>query len=724
MSSWISGLSALGGMGLAVRSYKIWQTKPGVPDEGTLIDRLMVSRGLGDPDKAAMFLNPTFDQLHDPLLLPDMAAACSLVAAALRGGHPIAVHGDYDVDGITATALVVRFLRSVGANPQILIPDRLAEGYGLSENAVESLSASGCRLLITVDCGITSVAEVRQLQACGIQVIITDHHECGDRLPEAAAVINPRRPDSRYPFPSLAGVGVALKLVQALCRTLNCQDRWLHYLDLTALGTVADVVPLIDENRCLVALGLDQLNRKIKDESQAGVLPNTGLAVLIEAISQPERSVTAQLLGYSAAPRINAAGRMSDAEDAVRLLLTEDQEEAKRLAQLLLDLNRQRQEIENAITEEAMADIDNRPDLDRQSILIVARKDWHSGVIGIVASRLAEHYSRPVIVLTGDGDGYRGSCRSYGNIDILAILKAAADHLDRYGGHRKAAGLTLAGGQLPEFTQAVLSQARQLIHEDQLQADLVADLIVKGDDLTLGNAEKIRQLEPFGEGNPVPLLIGRNLTVGETKLVGNGKHLKLRLIDKKTGSGWDSIAFGFGDADEWTGAGDQVDVLFSLEINEWQGRCQAQLNIRDMHPAECGSLFVDRPWEAERQYQSHGSIKNLMRQFGLPAEALLPCSHEYKAAYQYLRTHYNAGPALIDLHLLARKIGRSYQLDLHPFRLARILVVFQEAGLLLRQDMGQGRLRLQLVTVSERVSLSDSPTYRRLAAECEGGAQS
>lgn len=709
---------------MAVRNFKIWHIKPGVPEEGVLIDRLMAGRGLGDPASAAVFLNPTPDQLHDPLLLPDMAAACTAVAAALRNGHPIAVHGDYDVDGITATALVVRFLRSLGADPQILIPDRQAEGYGLSGNAIESLASSGCRLLITVDCGITSVAEVRQLQSAGIQVIVTDHHECGDRLPEATAVINPRRPDSRYPFAGLAGVGVALKLVQALCRTLNCKDRWLHYLDLTALGTVADVVPLIDENRCLVALGLDQLNRKIKGAGQAGILPNTGLSVLIDVINQPERPVTAQLLGFSAAPRINAAGRMSDAEDAVRLLLTEDTEEARHLAQLLVDLNRQRQEIENAITEEAMADIDNRPDLDRQSILVVARQDWHSGVIGIVASRLAEHYSRPVIVLTGDGEGYRGSCRSFGNIDILAILKAAAATLERYGGHRKAAGLTLSGGQLPDFTQAILSQARQLIHEDQLQTDLIADLIVTGDDLTLDNAEKIRRLEPFGEGNPVPLLICRNLTVGETKLVGNGKHLKLRLLDKQTNRCWDSIAFGFGDADEWTGTGDQVDVLFSLEINEWQGSRQAQLNIRDLHPAECGSPFLDRPWEAERQFQSHGSIKCLMQEFDLPAQALLPCSHEYKASYQYLRTHYSLKPALVDLHLLARKIGRSYQLDLHPFRLARILVVFQEAGLILRQDMGQGRFRLQLVPVSERVSLNDSPTYRRLAAECEGGAQS
>jgi single-stranded-DNA-specific exonuclease len=725
MSSWISGLSAQGGNGLAVRSFKIWQTRPDVPDQGSLLDRLLAGRGFRDAKQAAAFLNPELNQLHDPMRMPDMAAACAAIAAALRNRQTIAVHGDYDVDGITATALVVRFLRSLGANPKILIPDRQAEGYGLSENAVDNLKACGCRLLITVDCGITSVSEISQLTAAGISVIVTDHHECGEKLPEATAVINPRRQDSQYPFASLAGVGVALKLVQALCQTLGCGDRWLDYLDLAALGTVADVVPLIDENRCLVAMGLDQLNRAARTASAVpGTPPNIGLAMLIESVNQPDRPVTAQLLGFSAAPRINAAGRMSDADEAVKLLLTEDIAEARQLAQKLIDLNRQRQEIENAITLEAMADIDNRQDLDQQNILIVARQDWHSGVIGIVASRLAEHYSRPVIVLAGDGDWYRGSCRSWGEIDILAALKAADRTLDRYGGHRKAAGLTLATGQLPDFTREIARYAAQQIHEDQLRSDLVADLVVTGEELTLDNAQKIRQLEPFGEANPVPLLICRDLSIADAKLVGNGKHLKIRLTDEKTGRSWDSIAFGFGDADEWTGAGDLVDVLFSLEINEWQGIRQVQLNIRDMHPAECGSPFIDRPWEAERLYQAHGSINKLMQQLALPVQALLPCSHEYKTVYQYLRTNYGTEPVLIDMNLLARKIGRNYQLDLHPFRLARILAVFHETGLIQRQDMGRGRLRLTLLPVTEKVRLDESPTYRRLSAECEGGGQS
>ncbi|MDW7657467.1 MAG: DHHA1 domain-containing protein, partial [Bacillota bacterium] len=474
-----------------------------------------------------------------------------------------------------------------------------------------------------------------------------------------------------------------------------------------------------------VAMGLDQLNKTQSVVSGiSDAPPNIGLSVLIDAVNQPDRPVTAQLLGFSAAPRINAAGRMSDADDAVKLLLTEDFDEARQLSQQLIDLNRQRQETENAITIEAMADIDNRQDLDQQNILIVSRQDWHSGVIGIVASRLAEHYSRPVIVLAGDGLWYRGSCRSWGEIDILAALKAADRTLDRYGGHRKAAGLTLAIDQLSAFTCEIERYASQQIHEDQLRSDLLADLVVTGHDLTLDNAQKIRQLEPFGEANPIPLLICRELSIENAKLVGNGKHLKLKLMDEKTNKSWDSIAFGFGDADEWTGTGDRVDVLFSLEINEWQGTRQVQLNIRDMHPAECGSPFMDRPWEAERLYQSHGSINKLMKQFALPLQALLPGSHEYKTVYQYLRTHFSTEPALIDLRLLARKIGRSYQLDLHPFRLARILIVFQETGLILRQDMGQGRLRLTLLPVTERVRLDESPTYRRLAAECEGGGQS
>lgn len=707
--------------------YRKWQIRAESSSQAPLLDRLLACRGLTDPLQAEAFLSPGLHQLHDPELLPDMDKACRAIGRALEARQKICIHGDYDVDGITATALLTRFLRGLGHDPQILIPDRLSDGYGLSEDAADALASTGCKLLITVDCGITSLQAIKNLRAAGIAVVVTDHHACGTCLPDADAVVNPHRADSRYPFTGLAGVGVALKLVQALCRELGCGDLWKNYLDLAALGTVADVVPLLDENRSLVAAGLDQINlargcgeRLTRDDLPPSSTP--GLTVLIDAVSQPDRQVTAQMLGFTAAPRINAAGRMSDALDAVRLLLTESQTEAGEIAVSLIDLNKQRQEIENAITREAMAELDSQADLDEHHILVVARSDWHPGVIGIVASRLAEQYARPVIVLAGDGALFRGSCRSWGDIDILAALHASSGTLERYGGHRKAAGLTLAVDQLAHFRSAIHAYARDSIRPDMLQAGLKADLKVSTGDLTLDQAVQLRRLEPFGEANPVPLFICENLQIAETRLVGNGgRHLKIRLADYPAGAQLDGIAFGAGDAGDWTGPGDRVDVCFSLEVNTWQGRRQVQLNIRDLWPADSGNAFDDRPWEAEALYRSEGALKPLMQRFSLPWQAVLPDKQEYKAVYQYLRTRCGEQPSVVDLTLLSRKIGRSYQINLHPFRLARILSVFAESGLIKHQDLGQSRIRLALVPVTGKVNLEDSPTYRRLAAEREGG---
>ncbi|NLO34736.1 MAG: single-stranded-DNA-specific exonuclease RecJ [Clostridiaceae bacterium] len=708
--------------------HRKWQIRSESMTQAPLLDRLLACRGLTDPVQIETFLAPGLHQLHDPELLPDMDKACRTIGRVLRANQPVCIHGDYDVDGITATALLTRFLRGLGHDPQILIPDRLADGYGLSEDAAETLAATGCKLLITVDCGITSLEAIKNLRVSGIAVVVTDHHACGSCLPDADAVVNPHRADSRYPFSGLAGVGVALKLVQALCRELQCGDLWKNYLDLAALGTVADVVPLLDENRSLVAAGLDQINlgrgcneRLTHDDLPPSATP--GLAVLIDAVSPPDRQVTAQLLGFTAAPRINAAGRMSDALDAVRLLLTESRAEAGEIAMNLIELNKQRQEIENAITRDAMAELDSQADLDEHAILVVARPDWHPGVIGIVASRLAEQYTRPVIVLAGDGALFRGSCRSWGDIDILAALHAASGALERYGGHRKAAGLTLAADQLDHFRSAIRAYARSSIRADMLQAGQRADLLVGAEELTLDQALQLRRLEPFGEGNPAPLFICKNLQIAETRLVGNGgRHLKIRLTSLPAGSSLDGIAFGAGDAGDWTGAGDRIDVCFSLEVNTWQGRRQVQLNIRDLWPADSGNAFDDRPWEAETLYRSEGNVRALMKRFSLPWQAVLPDKQEYKAVYQYLRTHCDEQAAVMDITLLSRKIGRSYQFNLHPFRLARILSVFAEAGLIKQQDLGQSRIRLTLLPVAGKVRLEDSPTYRRLAAEREGGS--
>jgi single-stranded-DNA-specific exonuclease len=702
-----------------------WQINLQAPQTGPLPDRLMAARGLADPAAAHRFLEPTLDRLHDPFLLDDMAPACDQIVQTLKRDLPILIHGDYDVDGITATALLTRFFSALGAQVAPMIPDRFGDGYGLTDAGVEAALTGAYGLVITVDCGIGSKEEVARLKAGGVPVIITDHHECPAELPDAVAVINPKRPGSRYPFASLAGVGVALKLMQALCRRLERGNLWQRHLDLVALGTVADVVPLLDENRCLVSAGLDQLNRRqLRQDGASDNLaePTPGLLALARQAGQagqPDRPITAQFLGFTAAPRINASGRLGDGADALALLLSDDPAWADQCARRLQDLNRQRQDIENELTHAAMQEIDSGFSFAETDFIIVANRDWHSGVIGIAASRLAEYYGRPAIVLSGDGKQYRGSCRSWGDIDILAALQAASDCLIRFGGHRKAAGLTLADSELERFRASIRAYAREHVHPEQLQAVIQADLEVRFADLTLENALAISRLEPFGEGNPQPQLVCRDLSVSEIKPVGNGRHLKLVLTDP---AGMiDGIAFGLGDADDWLSAGDRIDLLFALDINEWQGRRSAQLLIRDIHLAASGNRFDDEPEAAEHHYTAHGSLRDLMRLFTQPLQALLPEAAEYKAVYQYLRTRLEGKTTLVDLVLLARKISRSYQMTVHPFRLARILSVFQETGLINRQSLGNNRFRLTVLPVTNRVRLEDSPTYRRLAAEREGG---
>lgn len=694
-------------MTVAMLTRKEWRLNPAVPAAGSLPERILAGRGLASPAEAASFLNPSLSQLHDPFLLPDMGTACAMIAGALAARQTITVFGDYDVDGITASVLLARFFRRLGADCLQMIPDRLADGYGLTGAGVARIIGSGNRLLITVDCGIASLAEIDQLNQAGIQTIVTDHHECQTELPAAAAVINPKRPDSAYPFRGLAGVGVALKLVQGLCQTLGLGAAWQDDLELAALGTVADVVPLLGENRVIVTSGLNLLPQK----------RHCGLAALCDAVGIADKQINAQTLGFVLAPRINAAGRMGDAAIALDLLMTDAPEQAALRAAVLADLNRQRQELEAAITAEAMREIDSQFDFASRDLIIVARDGWHHGVIGIVASRLAEQYCRPVIVLSGEDGIYRGSCRSWGDFDILAAIESAAAHAVKFGGHRKAAGLSVEAGRLADFCRSINDYARKTLQPDNLLPVLTAELEASPADLTLENALAIQQLSPFGEDNPQPLLIMRQLTLTSIRMAGNGRHLKLQMTGPDGRTVLDGIAFGLGEADDLFSAGEQIDVLFALEINSWMGRSSISLNIRDLVHCRANDEFRDYPWIADRFYHQLPDLKALMNRYSLPLQALRPDKAEYKSVYQYIRSKFGEQPVLADLSLLARRIAHSYRSDLNTFRLSRILSVFQETRLIDLQRIGQDRVRLTMLPAAARVRLEDSPTYQLLQAE-------
>ena len=706
---------------MASRMRKAWRINPDSPVTGSLPSRLLASRGLLTPDAVAAFLHPSQQPFHDPFLLPDMAKACALIEQALKSNSRILVHGDYDVDGITATAILVRFFRRFNARVESMIPDRLTDGYGLTDTSVAAIIASGCDLLITVDCGISSLEEVDQLNQAGIPVIITDHHACKALLPAAAAVINPKRAESQYPFSELAGVGVAFKLIQALSQHLNLADDWQSHLDLVALGTVADVVPLVDENRTIVRLGLDQLNQVSPTTSPAAspaASPTCGLSILLGLGSSADRVCTARTLGYSLAPRINASGRLGSADDALHLLLLDEPAEAEVYARKLVEMNLQRQEIELAVTTAAIDEIDRSVDFDKPGFILAVHPDWHAGVIGIAASRLAEHYCRPVIILTGDDGQYRGSCRSWGSINMLEALEHASDTLVRYGGHAKAAGLTLDPERLDDFRHALDDFATRQIQPDSLQPVLPVDLMVTGAELTLEHARVINQMEPFGEGNPVPILVARGLVLRGCRAIGsNSQHLKMTLFDPDSGSQFDGIAFGSGDAADAHAVGDRLDVCFGLEINQWQGRQSIQLKVVDLYQAETGDEFNDEPWIADHLYQNGSSLQALVERYQRPVQHFQPTEPEYKAVYRYLKKEIGEAASWHDLSLLAARISRQVGIDLNAFRLARILSVFHETGLVSRQNSGVGQVRLRMLPVDHQVRLDQSETYRRLLLE-------
>ncbi len=498
-----------------MKLYSKWNVTP-PPDEAAvrrvaalagvspIVARLLVSRGITEPEAARAFLTADLDSLHDPMLLPDMDKAVERVAQAVRRGEKTAVYGDYDVDGQTSTALLVRGLAALGLRPDWYIPERVAEGYGLNQAAVDELGAAGVRLLITVDCGIQASAEVARAQAVGMDVIITDHHEPGDTLPPARAVVNPKRRDSRYPFRELAGVGVAYKLLQAVWDEFGAGPLPVYALELAALGTVADVCPLIDENRVLVRAGLRQMNRE----------PLAGVAALMDVAAVRPGEVTAGQVGYVLGPRLNAAGRVSHAATGVELLLCDDESTARRLAAQLDRENESRRAMEAEILDEALAKIEQE-DMLSHWVLVVDGEGWHPGVIGIVASRLVDRFARPAIVIGYDGDTGKGSGRSIRGFDLFHALSGCADVLERFGGHQMAAGLTVRRELVPELRRRLNDAAADLLGPADLVPETRVDLEVRLGDVTEQLALELEQLAPFGPLNPTPVLAApRALVVG------------------------------------------------------------------------------------------------------------------------------------------------------------------------------------------------------------------
>ncbi|MEN3341008.1 MAG: single-stranded-DNA-specific exonuclease [Actinomycetota bacterium] len=526
---------------------------------------VLVRRGFSDPAAAGAFLDGELPP-HDPFLLGDMRVACERIRAAIAEGRRICVHGDYDVDGIAATALAVLLLRELGADADWHLPSRFDEGYGVRSETLARLADEGCGLVLTVDCGITAVDEVAEAGARGLEVVVTDHHRPGDALPDCPVVAT--RP-SEYPFPELCGTGVVYKLGQAL-HGLDSEIPKRH-LDLVALATIADVVPLLDENRSLAIAGLRALARTQKP----------GLRALMRSAGVDPAAVDSGSVGFRLGPRINAAGRLGHPRAALELLLTEDADEARRLACSLEELNRERQAVEGRIVREATAQVEGWPEAQRRRrAYVVAGEDWHEGVIGIVASRLVERFHRPVVLLAGADGEWKGSGRSLPSFDLHGGLAACSDLLERWGGHRAAAGLSIRPENVPAFAERLAAHAGESLVEDDLQPVTRVDAIVpRGTRLTLDLCGELARLAPFGLGNPEVTLLAPGCELGELATVGEGKHLRFRVRRDGADAG-SAIAFGAGARlDGYRSAG-RWDVAFRLEENRWNGTVSPQLVVR------------------------------------------------------------------------------------------------------------------------------------------------
>ncbi|HLO02532.1 MAG TPA: single-stranded-DNA-specific exonuclease RecJ [Symbiobacteriaceae bacterium] len=553
-----------------------------------VIAQVLYNRGLTDPAAAKAFLTAGREQILDPFLLKDMDNAVALIQAQLKSGEPIMVYGDYDVDGVTGTTILVLALRALGATVDYYIPDRFTEGYGLNGNALREIFARGFRFVLSVDTGTTAVPEAELAQELGITLVISDHHEPGPVLPIVPALINPKRPDCTYPFKGLSGVGVAFKLALAL-GTPNAWD----LLDVVTLGTIADMVPLVDENRAIVREGLQKL----------GATRRPGLRALMQVAGVKE-PVTATHIGFALGPRINALGRMGSAMRGVDLLLTEDPTEADRLAKVLDDQNRERQEVEAAILTEALQQAEAQTLAERERVVVLAGEGWHHGVVGICASRVLEAYGRPVILLSVEGDEARGSARSIPAFHMHAALSQVADLFAKWGGHAAAAGMTLRHKDLvPDLRTRLNEIGRTWLTEEDLVSELPIDAWLRFADVTPDLIAELLQLEPHGIGNPAPVFGLEGLVVADQRFMGNEQqHLKLFLQepgrnprgDRHVGPAGGSPPAGGGrwapqlEAVGWSmtpaapGQGALVQVAFQPELNRWQGREKLQLLLKDV----------------------------------------------------------------------------------------------------------------------------------------------
>lgn len=533
-----------------------------------LLATILVNKNITTQKEIEEFLNPTRNDFFDPFLINDMDIAVERIRKAIETQEKVIIYGDYDVDGITSITVLKSFLKDVGLDVDYYIPNRLEEGYGLNKNAIDEIAKNKYTLMITVDCGISAIEEVNYANSLGIEVIVTDHHEPGEELPKALAVIDNKRKDSKYPFRELAGVGVAFKVSQALAQSMNVkEEEYLKYLDIVCVGTISDIVPLISENRVITKLGIKLLKQT----------RNTGLKAIINSSGYSQ--INSTTISFGVAPRINACGRMGKAEQALKLLLSKDIYEVNKLTQELNNYNRERQEIEKEIFESVLNKIEQN-NLDKNRTIVVGGEGWHHGVIGIVSSKITEKYFKPSILLSFEEDGTgKGSGRSIPGFDLHEALMKCENCLEKFGGHSMAVGLTLKKDKFEQFYDEFEKVAKENKTENIVPI-INVDAKIELNEIDKTVVEDLKQLEPFGEANKMPVFALKNIRIDSIRALSEGKHLKLTLRDNNQII--NAIGFNIGELANEYKIGDKVDLAGVLEINTFNGIDNLQINIKDI----------------------------------------------------------------------------------------------------------------------------------------------
>ena len=708
---------------------KKWRTAASFDrkDTDAVLDVLLKSRNIVTPEQKEKFLARSDGQWYDPFLFMDMRKAVDMVVSCIESKGKVVVYGDYDCDGVTATTIIVRYLRSHGVDTDYIVPHRAEHGYGLTENIIDKVLDASPDLLITVDCGITNFDTISKIKEMGIKVIVTDHHNVKDRLPDADAVICAKREDNTYPFMDLCGAGVALKFIEAMGRDGRywvSPNVWKQAIELAGIATIADLVSVVDENRTIIKKAFISMKDPV----------NPGVRIMNDLLLDYGKKLDESYISFNFVPRINAAGRLSDSSDALKLFLEDDERVVREAALSLGRENEERKKIEAKVYEEAKAQIEDprRPDewllTNTCGPIVVYGPSWHQGVLGIVAGKLSQHYRRSAIVFTDDSiepGNVKGSGRAFGEFDLYGALESISDQCVNFGGHKKAAGMVVAKSNMGPFMKALEETSRSALQnkrsageddsrfEDEDVLEISAELPFEQIDFETYVA--ISVFKPFGIGNKKPVFCTRNLLITEVQSMSDGVHMRLDLTDGISDKKVSAVGFNMGQYLTVLKAGDRVDLAYTMNEYTFKNKTDISLYIEDIVPL-CGDGMIWTKCDIAEELYGQNNAPDFIAKFVKSdvSEALVPSKDQYASCYRVLNKFCHDGISTADSNLLAKLISMNSDTVINPFQVRRCLDVFSEVGIIKLGVISPLRVCFSFLENTEKVSLTSSETYQRL----------